>query len=72
MKTYLGNMTDKCKIHLTMTVNFISSKDNDNEWLMHSKGDNREINIGNETWNYSHLVFKVKESQLIRQIHILF
>ena len=28
------------KIQLTMTVNFISSQDNDDQLLMHSKSDN--------------------------------
>ena len=37
------------KIQLTITINFISSKhDNDEECVMHSKSDNTEIMIINE------------------------
>ena len=55
IKPYLGNMIDKLtkssewKIHLTMKVNFKVSKDNVDKQLMHSKRDNIEVNIGNET-----------------------
>ena len=37
------------KIHLTMTINFFSSKDSQEIRTMHSKSDNIEILIGNET-----------------------
>ena len=37
------------KIHLTMAVNFFSSKDSEEIHTMHSKSDNTEILIGNET-----------------------
>ena len=52
--TVFGNMIDKpkksseWKIHLTTKVNFMSSNDNDNKQLMHSKSDNIEIMIDNE------------------------
>ena len=41
--------SDTCKIQLTTTINFISSKDyNDEERVMHSKSDNTEIMISDE------------------------
>ena len=42
--------SDTWKIQLTITINFISSKDDNNEGcVMHSKSDNIEIIISNET-----------------------
>ena len=41
--------SDTCKIQLTITIKFISSKDyNDEERVMHSKSDNIEIMISDE------------------------
>ena len=41
--------SDKWKIQLTITINFISSKyDHDEERVMHSKSDNKEIMISDE------------------------
>ena len=37
--------SDTWKIQLTIAINFISSKDNDKERVMHSKSDNIEIMI---------------------------
>ena len=37
------------KIQLTIAINFISSKDNDKEHVMHSKGNNIEIMIIDKT-----------------------
>ena len=37
------------KIQLTMSINFISSKDSDETRNMHTKSDNIEIIIGSET-----------------------
>ena len=37
------------QIQLTMTINFISSKDSDETNVMYSKRDNIEIMIGSET-----------------------
>ena len=37
------------KIQLTMKINFISSKDSNETRSMHTKSDNIEIMIGNET-----------------------
>ena len=37
------------KIHLTMAVNFISSKDSDETCTMHTQSDNTEIMMGSET-----------------------
>ena len=39
----------KSKIHLTMAINFFSSKDSEEIRTMHSKSENIEILIGNET-----------------------
>ena len=36
------------KIQLTIEINFISSKDNDEELVMHSKSDNNEIKINDK------------------------
>ena len=36
------------KIQLTIAINFISSIDNDEECLMHSKSDNMEIMINDK------------------------
>ena len=41
--------SDTWGIWLTMALNFISSKDNDEECIMHSKSDNIEIMVNNET-----------------------
>ena len=52
----------KCKIQLTMTINFLSSKDSDEIRTMHTKSNNIEIMIGNETdkllKNFLNLLFK--------------
>ena len=37
------------KIHLTMAINFISSKDSDETRIMHTKSDNIEIMMG-KSW----------------------
>ena len=39
------NKSDIWKIQLTITINFLSSKDDDKEHVMHSKGDNIEFMI---------------------------
>ena len=56
IRPYLRDITnvlkqsDTWKIQLTITLNFISSKDdNDEGCVMHSKSDNIEIMISNET-----------------------
>ena len=55
MKVHSGNTVTeyetqgKCKIQLTMTINFISSKDSDEIRTMHTKSNNIEIMIDNET-----------------------
>ena len=41
--------SDTWGIWLTMALNFISSKDNDEECIMHSKSDNIEIMVNDET-----------------------
>ena len=40
--------SDAWKIQLTIATNFISSKDNDEEHVMHSKSDNVEIMINDQ------------------------
>ena len=55
MKVHPGNPVidyetqGKCKIQLTMTINFLSSKDSDEIRTMHTKSNNIEIMIDNET-----------------------
>ena len=55
IKPYLSDLTDnhktqgECQIQLTMAINFTSSKDCDETRTMHTKSDNIEIMIGNET-----------------------
>ena len=55
IRPHLGNMIDKLKklgkwtIQSTMKVKFVSSKDNDDKPSMHSKSNNTEIMIDNET-----------------------
>ena len=40
--------SDVQKIQLTIATNFISSKDNDEERVMHSKNNNKAIKINDE------------------------
>ena len=37
------------KIHLTMAINFFSSKDSEKICIMYSKSDDIEVMMGNET-----------------------
>ena len=46
------------KIHLTMAINFISSKDSDETRTMHTKSDNVEIMMGSETDEIIEELFK--------------
>ena len=46
------------KIHLTMKINVIPSKVNDDKQLMHSKSDNKEIVISNKTNEISSKIFE--------------
>ena len=54
IRPYLKHITnnlkksDTRKIQLTIAINFISSKDNDGERVMHSKSDNIEIMINDK------------------------
>ena len=43
LKDIINNLkkSDTCKIQTTLANNFISSTDNDKEWVMHSKSDNK-------------------------------
>ena len=55
IEPYLNNLIDDCKsqgewkIHLTMAINFISSKNSNETCAMYAKSDNIEIMKGNET-----------------------
>ena len=55
IKPYLSDMINdhktqsEWKIHLTIAINFFSSKDSEEIRTMHSKSDNIEVLIGNET-----------------------
>ena len=40
---------DTWKNQLTIAINFMSSKDNDEERVMHSKNDNIKVTINNKT-----------------------
>ena len=46
------------KIQLTMTINFISSKDSDETRTMHPKSNNVEVMMGNETNEIIEEIFK--------------
>ena len=46
------------KIQLTMTINFISSKDSDETRTMHVKSNNVEIMMGSETGEIIEELFK--------------
>ena len=50
MKDIIINLkkSDSSKIQLTIAINFISSKDNDEECIMHSKRDNTKIMINHK------------------------
>ena len=43
------NFQGERKIQLTMAINFISSKDSNETHTMHTKSDNIEIRVGDET-----------------------
>ena len=40
-----NKISDTCEIQLTIAINFISSKENDEECVMYSKSDNTEFMI---------------------------
>ena len=48
-KAWLEETSSKWEIQVTMTINFISSKDSDETRTMHTKSNNVEIMIGSET-----------------------
>ena len=65
-RPYLGNMIDEFKksgerkIHLTMKVNFVSSKDNNDKQLIHSKCDNMQKSwLATKTDEINHKLFKL-------------
>ena len=62
-----------------MTINFMSSKDSDETWAMHTKSNNIEIMIGNETDEiirelFQFLLQKNQEGleELMRRIEFVF
>ena len=55
--------SDTRKIQLTVAINFISSKDNDEEHVIHSKSDNIEILINDKS---DEVIEKLFESFLNR------
>ena len=65
IKPYLGIMIDELKksgelkIHLTMKVNFMRSKDNDDKQLVHSKSNNIVIMVGNKIDEIINELFRV-------------
>ena len=62
------------KIELTKTVHFISPKgDNDEECVIHSKSDNVEIMISNETDEIIEKLFNLLKTgiKIIYSIHLL-
>ena len=48
-KTQVEEDPSEWKIQLTMAISFISSKDSDETRTMHTKSNNVEIMVGNET-----------------------
>ena len=48
-KSWLETTSSEWKIQLTMTINFISSKDSDETRTMHAKSNNVEIMIGSDS-----------------------
>ena len=48
-KTWLEETSSEGRIQLTMAINFISSKDSDENRTMHTKSNNVEIMMGSET-----------------------
>ena len=51
LKPYLSNIVNnhkKCKIQLTMLIDFISSKDLKETHTMHTRSDNIKIMMGSE------------------------
>ena len=49
-KTWVDETSNEWKIQLTMTINFISSKDSDETRTMHTKSNNGEIMMGRESF----------------------
>ena len=61
MKDIINDLkrSDTWKIQLTITINFVFSKDdNDKERLMHSESDNIEITLNNEADEVIEELFK--------------
>ena len=48
-KSWIEKTSSEWKIQLTMTINFISSKNSDEIRTMHTKSNNVEIKVGSET-----------------------
>ena len=57
-KTWVEETPSNWKIQLTMTINFISSKDSNETPTMHTKSNNVEIMMGSETNEIIEELFK--------------
>ena len=57
-KTWVEETPSNWKIQLTMTINFISSKDSNETPTMHTKSNNVEIMMGSETNGIIEELFK--------------
>ena len=51
-------MENTWKIQLTIAINFISSIDNDEKRVMHSKSDNKKVMINDEADEVIKILFK--------------
>ena len=67
------------KIHLTMKVNFVSSKDSNEKCLMHSKRSNRKIMNGfekeeiiQELFNLLLAMYQIGLKQLVKGVSFAF
>ena len=60
LKDIINNLkkSDTWKIQLTILINFVSSKDNDEDRVMHSKSDNKEIKINDKADEVIEKLFK--------------
>ena len=70
-KTWVEETPSEWKIQLTMTINFISSKDSDDARTMHTKSNNVEIMVGSETDEIIEELFEslLKLYQIFRRVN---
>ena len=67
-KTWVEETSSEWKIQLTMTINFVSSKDSDETRTMHTKSNNVEIMIGSETDKLIEDLFESFFSKISRRV----